>query len=340
MANNVSWQFTATATTNTLIVVEVVNETVIWAAGGGFAGAANDGSVLRSVDGGQNWENVSPPGGVGQAFRDVKAFDADRALVLAVGNGPLSRVWLTDNGGRRWERVFQNTVHDAFYDGMTFFDDSRGLAVSDAVDGAFPILATVDGGETWELVSSAGVPAALPGETVFATGTTLVTVGESDAWFGTTATNRSPRVFHTGDSGKTWVVADTPIPASPDDRAGLRSLSFLPDRLHGLAVSGTPPGADGTGAVGFTARTSDGGLTWGLAGPTTGFRNSVAWISSQAAVAVGLDGSDLSADAGDTWTQFDPTSMWGVHGRTLEDDEPLLCWAVGDGGRAARLVRQ
>jgi photosystem II stability/assembly factor-like uncharacterized protein len=319
-----SWEVTATATTNRLIAVEVVNERVIWAAG--------DGTVVRTIDGGQSWLDVTPPDGATQDFRDVEAFDADNALVLAVGEGSESRIYRTVEGGTSWQLVFTNPDKKAFYDSMAFFDDRRGLAVSDSVGGTFPILATADGGSTWNLVPSDGIPPALKrGEFLFASGTSLVTVGRNDAWFGTAATPRIGQIFHTSDGGITWTAANTPIPGPPPPLTGLRSLSF--QNQQGLAVGGTPP-SGGTDGVGIAAYTSDGGNTWDLVGAPTGFRNGVAWVSDQTAVVVGNPGSDLSTDAGETWTRFDDRFLLGVSC----SPPPRVCWAVGDGGIAARLV--
>src|SRR5829696_9285460 len=82
-----SWQIFNTGSPNTLTTVDVVNPKVIWAVGGQFAGAVNDGTIVRTLDGGQTWENVTPPDGTTQVFRDVEAFDANRAVVLASSTG-------------------------------------------------------------------------------------------------------------------------------------------------------------------------------------------------------------------------------------------------------------
>jgi photosystem II stability/assembly factor-like uncharacterized protein len=324
-----SWRFTPTATTNTLIVVDVVDRAVVWAAGGGFGHATNDGTVVRTVDGGRSWQNVTPPDGVPQTFRDVEAFGRNRALVLASGTGGASRIYRTTDGGATWELVFRNPDPSAFYDCMAFFDERRGLAMSDPVNGKFRILATADGGRTWHVTPTSGMPDALPNEYGLATGTCLVTAGPRDAWFGTQAEMApNSRVFHTRNAGSTWTVATTPIPGGS---AGITSLSFR-DRRNGLAVGGEPP--DGT-EVGAVARTSDGGATWSPGGAPAGFRNSVAWIPGlkKSAVVVGPSGSDLSTNGGRTWTLFDRTLLLGV------DCVPhVVCWAVGEGGLAAKLT--
>ncbi|POX58341.1 oxidoreductase, partial [Streptomyces sp. Ru62] len=78
--------------------------------------AGTEGTVLRTTDGGGNWRNVSPPGAADLQFRDVTAFDARRAVVLAIGEGEASRVYRTDDGGTTWTESFRNTDPKAFYD--------------------------------------------------------------------------------------------------------------------------------------------------------------------------------------------------------------------------------
>lgn len=330
-----AWQtFHNTRTNNTLIVVDVVSPMVIWAAGGGFD-AVNNGTVLRTVDGGQNWRNVTPPGGTAHAIRDVEAFDANHAVVLASdtgndGNGVFkpSRISFTTNGGQTWQTAFDANASD-FYNSMGFFDRNRGLAFSDPVGGKFPILETGDGGHTWTLAAPGGLPIADRKEFGRGTGTSLVALGPNDAWFGTGSPVNSPgaRVFHTQVGGAPWTVARTPIPRGP---AGVVSLSFR-DRMNGLAVGGKGPPAD----KGVAARTSDGGATWVAVGPLNGFRNSVAWIPDLAntAVAVGHHGSDITEDGGNTWTQFDNRLLLGISCLSAN-----ACWAVGQGGIVAKLT--
>jgi photosystem II stability/assembly factor-like uncharacterized protein len=275
-----SWQTFDTGSPNTLIVVDVVSKKVIWAAGGGLDGP-NDGTVVRTVNGGQDWRIVTPPDGAPHMFRDVEAFDADHAIVLACDTGndrpnhsfKPSRISLTADGGHTWETVY-DAGPDEFYDSMAFFDDRHGLAFSDPVSGEFPILATHDGGHTWDLVQPIEIPSAHAQEFGRATGTSLVAIGPHDAWFGTNPElEPSARVFHTRDGGTTWNVDTTPIPGGPN---GIVSLSFR-SRKTGLAVGGTsPPAPFVETGVGVAARTFDRGNTWSPVGPLGGFRNGVA----------------------------------------------------------------
>lgn len=295
--------------------------------------AGTQGTVLRTTDGGASWRNVSPPGASDLQFRDIEAFDARRAVVLAIGEGEASRVYRTDDGGASWTESFRNTDAKAFYDCMTFFDRRHGLAMSDPVDGRFRILSTGDGGRSWKVLPSAGMPAALDGEAGFAaSGQCLVASGPSDVWLATGGGARA-RVLHSADRGLTWTAADTPIPAG-DPAKGVFALAFR-DRAHGLAVGGDyrPDQASPQAA----AVTGDGGRTWRpAAAPPPAYRSGAAWLphSRAAALAVGPTGTDLTTDGGRTWRTVDTGSY-----DTVDCAADLGCWAAGEKGRVARLER-
>ncbi|MFK4153536.1 WD40/YVTN/BNR-like repeat-containing protein [Streptomyces fungicidicus] len=293
--------------------------------------AGTRGTVLRTTDGGGSWRNVSPPGAAELQFRDIEAFDARRAVVLAIGEGEASRVYRTDDGGATWTESFRNTDARAFYDCLTFFDARHGLAMSDPVDGRFRILSTRDGGRSWTVLPDTGMPPALEGEAGFAaSGQCLVSAGPKDVWLATGGAARA-RVLHSADRGRTWTVTGTPVPGG-DPARGVFALAFR-DRVHGLAVGGdfrpdqTSPDA--------AARTSDGGRTWRPAGTSPpAYRSGVAWLphSRTAALAVGPTGTSLTTDAGRTWRTVDTGSY-----DTVDCAPGHGCWAAGERGRAARL---
>jgi len=89
------WELTPTGSTAQFRGLAAVSKDVAWVGGSG-------GQVLRTVDGGKSWQNVSPAGAEALQFRDVEAFDANRAVVLSIGNGTDSRVYRTVDGGARY----------------------------------------------------------------------------------------------------------------------------------------------------------------------------------------------------------------------------------------------
>src|SRR5262249_46083243 len=151
-----AWDLKPTGTAARLRGVSAISAQTAWASG-------SLGTVVRTVDGGQTWQQGGPPGTATLQFRDIEAFDANRAVILSIGPGTDSRVYATADGGQTWTLSFTNTDPAAFYDCMTFFDSRRGLAVSDPVDGKFRLIATDDGGHSWRGLPSAGDAAARPG---------------------------------------------------------------------------------------------------------------------------------------------------------------------------------
>src|SRR5512137_1570489 len=250
-----SWVVQTSPTSERLRGVSAASDTVAWASG-------NNGTVVRTTDGGATWTHVVVPGAESLDFRDIEAFGADTAYMLAIGPGDKSRIYKTTDGGKTWALQFTNPDARAFYDALAFWDEQHGIAVGDPVDGRFTILRTADGGTTWTRVPAASMPEALPGDGAFAASGTCLTVhGSRHAWFGTGGAARA-RVFRSADQGLTWAVADTPIMAG-NASSGVFSLAFS-DPEHGIAVCGDYRVERETGDN--LAITNDGGLTWAFAG--------------------------------------------------------------------------
>lgn len=319
-----SWRLTESGSDARFRGLAAVSRHTAWAAG-------TKGTVLRTVDGGRSWRNVSPAGAEALEFRDVEAFDARHAVVLAIGEGEASRVFRTTDGGATWTESFRNTDPAAFYDCMTFFDRRHGIALGDPVDGKYRILSTADGGRSWRVLPSAGMPAAQPGEAAFAaSGQCLVSSGSRDAWIATGGA-ATARVLHSADRGLTWKVAQAPIPAG-DPARGVFGLAFR-DARNGLAVGGDYRPGEPSPLTAATTR--DGGASFTPAGKQPpGYRSGVAWVphTRTAALAVGPTGSELTLDGGRRWHTFDTGSF-----DTVDCAPDLGCWAAGEKGRIARL---
>jgi photosystem II stability/assembly factor-like uncharacterized protein len=323
-----SWHLTPTGSTAHFRGLSAVSANTAWVSG--YIPSTGPGKVFRTLDRGATWQDVSPSGPATLQFRDIEAFDANHAVALSSGTGPDSLIYRTADGGLTWTVVFQNDDPNAFYDCMTFFNDRRGLALSDPPNGKFRIIATDDGGNSWHVMPPAGMPAALPGEFAFAaSGQCLVTDHGRRAWFGTGGAAQA-RVFRSDDGGVTWQVSATPMQSSPS--AGIFALAFR-GQQHGLAVGGdlvTP-----TVSPDALALTADGGSSWQLAPGAPGqYRSGAAWVNGRDTVAVGPSGSDVSTDQGRTWQRFDNGSF-----DTVDCAGGNTCWASGEQGRAAYLVR-
>jgi photosystem II stability/assembly factor-like uncharacterized protein len=300
----------------------VVSPNVAWVSG-------TRGTYARTTDGGQTWSVATVPGAEKLDFRDVKAFGGNSAYLLSAGPGDASRIYKTIDGGKAWVMQFRCADRAAFFDAIAFWDEKTGLALGDPVDGRFQLLATEDGGAHWKPLSAKALPPALPGEGAFAaSGTCLVTHGETDAWFATGGA-KSARVFRSRDRGRSWEVSETPVAAGTES-AGIFSIAFR-DRDHGMIVGGDYRKPNDVGAT--AAITSDGGKTWTPLETRLPFRSAVAWAKDRWLV-VGTSGSHTSGDDGATWKQLDQENYNSVgFTRTGEG------WAVGPKGRIAAFAK-
>ena len=318
--------------------ISAVSATVAWASGA-------NGTILRTVDGGKTWEKLSIEGADKLDFRNIRGFDDHTAYVLSIGPGEQSRIYQTADGGHHWQLQFTNHDPKAFYDCFAFWDHKHGIAVSDSVDGKFPLLITQDG-STWTPLAPQQMPAALPNEGAFAaSGTCIATFGKNDIWFATGGP--AARVFHSGDRGKNWTVATTPILSGAPSQ-GIFSIAFWSLR-HGVAVGGDymhPESAEKNAAY-----TEDGGRTWVLSTkPPSGYRSGAAITFAAGGgmftpvmkfypvvVAVGTSGWDMSYDGGKTWEpygnvednaiSFSREAIWvvGPHGHIVY----CMFWSLG-----------
>jgi photosystem II stability/assembly factor-like uncharacterized protein len=324
------WQSQRSGTDARLRGISAVSDQIAWASGA-------RGTVLRTVDGGRVWQPLTVPDAGSLDFRDVDAISDRVAYILSIGNGPLSRIYKTIDGGQTWALQFQNSDPKAFFDAMAFWDEQRGIAFSDSVDGQFVIIRTLDGGKTWTRIPPASLPPALENEGAFAaSGTNVAVSGKQHVWIGTGAAAKS-RVLHSPDGGKTWTVSDTPLASGPS--SGIYSIAFR-DTRHGVVVGGDYNKEDE--AVDNAAVTSDGGKTWKLT-KVSGYRSAVAFVPEggfarfQPWIAVGPTGADISTDDGRTWSPIACPCFDAVSVPESQNGPGRTALAVGANGRIGRL---
>ncbi|KGN34121.1 oxidoreductase [Knoellia sinensis KCTC 19936] len=305
--------------------LDAVDRSTAWVSGASVSGGAA--RVYLTQDGGDSWDDVSPPGSTGLNFRDVEAQDALTATVLAIGEGEDSRIYRTTDGGETWSETFRNTEPTAFYNCLDFYPGGkRGLAVSDPVDGKFRVASTEDGGRSWSVLPDAGMPDST-GEFNFSASGDCLTISGRDAWFG--SGGAKSRIFHSTDRGLTWTAAESTIPAG--EAAGVFGLAFKNPR-QGVAVGGDF--AAPTDGVDASATTRN-GESWTSGGDLTHLGEDAAYLR-RSLIVVGesgpVGGSSVSGDGGRTWRQF---SEVGFH--TLDCTADGACWAAGGRGRVGTL---
>jgi photosystem II stability/assembly factor-like uncharacterized protein len=338
-----TWTVQKSGTDAGLRGISTVDEKIAWASG-------SKGTVLMTEDGGKTWVRKPVPGADSLDFRDIQAFSADSASVLAIGKP--ARIFKTVDGGETWRETYTNDSPGIFLDAFAWFDDQTSFALGDPIDGRFVLLTTSQSDRIWSFMPEAYRPVAEKGEGAFAaSGTCLFVradrvvrdvrdnrvdrVGRAggDVWFVTGGT--VSRIFHSRDWGKTWDVVPSPL-LSGQASFGSYSIVFLDDKI-GLVVGGDYRNEAASDKN--AAWTADGGKTWTLVKEKQpgGFRECVAFAPGSApnlAVTVGPSGSDVSTDLGRTWAPI--AGPAGFHSLSFAGSG-RAAWAVGKNGLIARL---
>jgi photosystem II stability/assembly factor-like uncharacterized protein len=298
--------------------ITAVDADVAWASG-------REGTVLRTVDGGAHWQAVPVPGAAALDFRDIEAFDADTAVVLAIGPGEASRVYRTSDGGRSWTETLRNSDPRAFLDCMAF-EGERGWILGDPVDGRFQVLASEDGGRSWELQDRALMVDALPDEAAFAASGTCIATTPWDGRLVVTG-GAAARVLAQSSGAGAWRAHDTPV-ESRIPAAGLFSAAAVGDDM--LLVGGDFE-HEGRGAAALAQYDAADGLRVSALPQPHGYRSGVACFAGEAplCVAVGPNGVDLLRQG--RWQALSATGYDAV------DVTGKVAWASGDKGRIARI---
>lgn len=292
--------------------LHAVSASVAWLSG-------THGTYMRTTDAGKTWRTGSFLDSVD--FRDIYAFDAQRAVMISAGAPAV--IYKTVDGGDNWTLTYKNDDTRVFFDAIDFWDDLNGMAFSDSFDGRFFMLKTSDGGNSWEQLLSA--PEAEEGEGGFAaSGTNMVLTNETEIWMGTT----TGRVLRSRDRGVSWTSMETPLSDRDSGVAGIFSI----------AVSGQEALIVGGNYQEYTLAERNSGRyandTWEATVNAGGFRSAVRYIpETSMAIATGTTGTDLSFDAGRTWTTIDTVGYHAISfGKTKDSG-----WMSGGSGRIAKI---
>jgi photosystem II stability/assembly factor-like uncharacterized protein len=302
------------------VAVAVIHgKTTIWVTG-------TKGTLLRSTDGGENWQKCVIPDEEPRDFRGVQTFDGSTAYVMASGAGEKSGIYKTADGGHTWEQQYKDTRTSFFLDAIACSDETHCVALSDPVDGKFLLLRTEDG-KNWEELPREHMPNALPKEGAFAASNSGLLVFENhELYFGTGG--QKARVFHSTDMAQTWTVSETPI-LSGKASEGIFSIVRAGDTV--VAVGGdyaAPTHREKTAAY-----STDQGKTWKLSSRLPGgFRSAVETFDA-GFLTVGPNGAETSRD-GEKWEPIGGPNLNALNFSYGKG------WAVGAAGVVAKFVDQ
>jgi len=295
-----------------------IKEGVFWVAG-------TKGKIFKSIDFGENWQDVSLNNNSNEDIRDIHAFNSQSIIVMTVGEGKQSRLYQTIDAGENWHILLQNTEEKGFFDSIGFWDNNKGLLLGDPVDGYYVIMTTEDAGKNWQRINSNGLPKILDKEAAFAaSGNTLVTGKNGKAWF--TTGGFSASVMFSNDYGKTWKRQPIPLYDATQTAGGYGLRVNNKDEI--FVVGGDYQKRDGQ----YSNLVSlDADSKWHqIATGNNGLRTAMSCIKANCII-TGKLGSDISFDHGKHWQEMSGQGFY-----TLATDGQYMI-AAGHVGRVGIL---
>ncbi|MBC6489597.1 WD40/YVTN/BNR-like repeat-containing protein [Flavihumibacter stibioxidans] len=274
--------------------LSVVNERLLWVSG-------NKGTVGRSTNGGASFTWMTVKGHEQRDFRDIEAFDAVTAVIMAVDSPGI--ILRTFDGGASWQEVYRDNRTGIFLDAMSFRNDQEGVVIGDPIGGQFVLLQTHDGGRNWQSPAGAEKHIPVTGEAFFAASGTNIQALKKSKYLYASGGTRS-RLFTPG------AVIDLPL-VQGGSTTGANSLAVrYPRRQNGgryWVVAGGDFSHD-TVRTGNIAITRNAGRDWISATiPPFGYRSSVVFIRGRKLISCGTSGVDISRDGGLKWTNISST---------------------------------
>ncbi len=268
--------------------LSVVNNNVVWVSG-------SNGIVGKSTNAGKNWKWMTVKGFEKNDFRDIEAFDANTAIIMAIAEP--AYILKTTDGGDSWKVVYENKTKGIFLDAMEFRDVRNGVVIGDPIDGRFFIAQTKDGGESWQELSAEQRPRTDSGEACFASsGTNIRYLYNKSIVF--ISGGKNSRLFYN------YTPADVPM-TKGKETAGGNSVAVFDNYKNNKANKLVVVGGDFTADLSRENNcfySNDGGKSWQR--PKTaplGYRSCVEFLNKETLVSCGLNGVDYSFDGGKNW---------------------------------------
>ena len=278
-----------TGTKTSLRGLSVVNDNVVWVSG-------SKGMVGRSNNGGKNWNWFTVKGFEKTEFRDIEAFDASTAIIMAIAEP--AYILKTTDGGETWKQVYENKTKGMFLDAMDFVGSEYGIVVGDPVNNKIFIAETYDSGETWRELETADKRLVTDsGEAFFASSGTNIRLMIDKNFFLVSGGMKSRLITKSG-------INDLPL-IQGKESTGANSIDVY-DRGNGkgsnrMIVVGGDFNADSSMQKNCFY-SNDGGKTWKA--PKTlphGYRSCVEFLSEKDVLTCGLNGVDYSFNGGKDW---------------------------------------
>ncbi len=330
--------------------VSMVDEQTGWGIG---EGPDDIERVLRTLDGGLTWQDVSPPAFDGMATEEsrlVIVVDGPQSgwslryapeEIVEPSDEKIAAVWRTQDGGESWtagQPLNLPFVGSLGSEPYLRFGEPQQVWLMARAGGAgmhrYPValLRSVDGGSTWEMVEDPFEGTGL--QSCYKSGF-AVQGGDDGLVTLESCPVEGAEVRFTRDGGVTW---ESQLLPAPEDQPSLfesagcesRSPQMLSAADWALAVICRPFEGDPEPRW-FLYRTTDGGETWRAQSYPGG---DLLFLDSQTVWALARE-LHLSGDGGETWELVKRVSWDGQFSFVSEE----LGWAIARAENEIALVR-
>jgi len=209
-----------------MLDISVFNENVVWVVADSiyqtsFTGPDNVPMVLRTVDGGANWDVIRVDEAIGRFAWSIQGLDENTAIITTnqFMASDMRPVFKTTDGGQSWTQITPPGNSGGVL--VHFFDAMNGAVINRNA-----VSTTTDGGETWTPVVSPAAPAFAANEFNILNYTCNYSAQAGERiWVGTS----KGRIYRSLDRGYHWTMKQ--VAASNDC---IMSIAFT-DTLHGVA---------------------------------------------------------------------------------------------------------
>jgi photosystem II stability/assembly factor-like uncharacterized protein len=314
-------QVLTSGTNTSLRGLSVVNDNVIWVSG-------SHGTVGKSLNSGKKWNWMTVKGFEGKEFRDIEAFDANTAIIMAVDSP--AYVLKTTDGGVTWKIVYENKTKGMFLDAMDFSDISNGIVVGDPLSEKVFLAYTSDNGNTWKEMPDEKRPKADSGEAFFASSGSNIRLFRDGGYYIVSGGTKSRLITRLGAMKLPVIQGKESTGANSIDiydngdprRAGKKMVIVGGDFLTPASM------------VKNCFFTINGGKTWRAPNtPPHGYRSCVEYLSPKDIITCGINGVDYSNDGGRNWKWI---SREGFHVCRIARNGSAF-FLAGENGKIAKI---
>lgn len=289
----------------------VVDDKIIWASG-------SNGMVAKSTDGGNSFSWLQVPNFEKRDFRDIEAFDSNTAIIIAIAEP--AQILKTIDGGKNWKIVFTDSTKGMFLDAMSFYDNKNGVVVGDPINNKTFIATTKDGGNTWGKANK-NLTVLDSGEAFFASSGSNIVYQKKKMFF--VSGGKKSSLYYNNKKYELPIVQGL-------ESTGANSIDVYKNNAIIVGGDFSKDSSTANNCVLVDLKTMK------FSNPKTtpnGYRSCVMYLDKLTAIACGLNGVDISNDAGLNWQKI---SYDGFH-VVKKSKKGKAVFLAGSKGRIAKL---